>query len=38
MNPTIAKFLWAIVAVVAAWCFGVLALHKGESISAIWML
>ncbi|NLK67424.1 MAG: carbon starvation protein A [Campylobacteraceae bacterium] len=32
------KILWALVSLVAAWCFGVLALHQGESISAVWMV
>ncbi|PAF45118.1 carbon starvation CstA family protein [Helicobacter sp. 11S02596-1] len=29
---------WALVAVVGAFCFAVLALNKGESISAIWLV
>lgn len=32
------KILWAAVAVIGAWCFGVLALNKGESISAVWIV
>ena len=32
------KILWAAVAVIGAWCFGVLALNKGESISAVWLV
>ncbi|MSN96870.1 carbon starvation protein A [Campylobacter sp. FMV-PI01] len=32
------KILWTFVAILGAWCFGVLALHKGESISAIWLV
>ncbi|WP_177388560.1 carbon starvation CstA family protein [uncultured Campylobacter sp.] len=32
------KILWAVVAVIGAWCFGVLALNKGESISAVWLV
>ncbi|CZE47306.1 carbon starvation CstA family protein [Campylobacter geochelonis] len=38
MNPTVAKVLWAFTAVIAAWCFGVLALNNGESINAVWMV
>lgn len=29
---------WILVAVLAAWCFGVLALNKGETISAAWLV
>ena len=32
------KILWAAVAVIGAWCFGVLALNQGESISAVWLV
>ncbi|ASM36221.1 carbon starvation CstA family protein [Campylobacter sputorum] len=32
------KVLWGLLSILAACCFGVLALHKGESISAIWMV
>ncbi len=32
------KILWAAVAVIGAWCFGILALNKGESISAVWLV
>lgn len=32
------KILWAAVAAIGAWCFGVLALNKGESISAVWLV
>lgn len=38
VNKFIANILWMFVAVIAAWCFGVLALHKGEAISAVWMV
>lgn len=32
------KLLWALVAIIGAWAFGVLALHRGESISATWLV
>lgn len=38
MNGVVKKVLWAIVAIICAWCFGVLALNKGESISAVWLV
>ncbi|MDA3968865.1 carbon starvation CstA family protein [Helicobacter ibis] len=38
MNKIASHILWGIVALIGAWCFGVLALHTGESISAIWII
>ena len=32
------KLLWILVAVIGAGAFGVLALHQGESISAVWLV
>ena len=32
------KLLWAVVAVIGAIAFGVLALHRGESINAVWLV
>ncbi|WP_058892973.1 carbon starvation CstA family protein [Campylobacter iguaniorum] len=32
------KLIWLLVSIVGAWAFGVLALHTGESISAIWLV
>lgn len=32
------KIAWVLVAVLAAWCFGVLALNNGETISAAWLV
>lgn len=32
------KIAWVLVAVLAAWCFGVLALNTGETISAAWLV
>lgn len=32
------KLLWALVAIIGAWAFGVLALHRGESINATWLV
>ncbi len=32
------KLIWALVAVLGAWAFGVLALNKGESINAVWLV
>lgn len=33
-----AKILWAAIAIVGAWCLGVVALRRGESINAIWLV
>ncbi|TQR60194.1 carbon starvation CstA family protein [Campylobacter troglodytis] len=38
MNKLILRVFWILVAVLGAWCFGVLALNKGESISAAWLV
>lgn len=38
MNKALSIALWALVSLVGAYCFGVLALHTGESISAIWIV
>lgn len=38
MGKTVSILLWAFVAALGAYCFGVLALHTGESISAIWLV
>lgn len=38
MNKAISMIIWALVALLGAWCFGVLALHTGESISAVWIV
>ncbi|EOG7164679.1 carbon starvation CstA family protein [Campylobacter fetus] len=32
------KLLWLLVSVIGAWTFGVLALNRGESISAVWLV
>jgi len=32
------KILWAAVSIVGAWCLGVVALRRGESINAIWLV
>jgi len=32
------KILWAAIAIVGAWCLGVVALRRGESINAIWLV
>lgn len=37
-NPLASKIIWAFVSLLAAWCFAVLALNKGESISAVWLV
>ena len=34
----VSKLIWLIIAVVGAACFGVLALHKGESVSALYLV
>jgi carbon starvation protein CstA len=33
-----AKILWVAIALVGAWCLGVVALHRGEPINAIWVV
>lgn len=38
MNKILSIGLWAIVSLIGAYCFGVLALHTGESISAVWIV
>ena len=38
MNKALSIVLWALVSLIGAYCFGVLALHTGESISAIWIV
>ena len=38
MNSLASKLLWAAIAVVGAICLGVVALTRGESISAIWLV
>ncbi|WP_243041880.1 carbon starvation CstA family protein [Dyella sedimenti] len=32
------KILWAVIAIVGAWCLGVVALRRGEPINAIWLV
>ncbi|MFZ0869196.1 MAG: carbon starvation CstA family protein [Rhodanobacter sp.] len=34
----VAKILWAAIAIVGAWCLGVVALRRGEPINAIWVV
>ncbi|ODV28097.1 MAG: carbon starvation protein A [Rhodanobacter sp. SCN 68-63] len=36
-NPA-AKILWFAIAIVGAWCLGVVALRRGEPINAIWVV
>ena len=38
MNKILGYTLWAIVSLIGAYCFAVLALHNGESISAVWFI
>lgn len=38
MNRILSIGLWAAVSFIGAWCFGVLALHTGEKISAVWIV
>jgi carbon starvation protein CstA len=38
MNPWISRLAWGALAVLAALCLGRLALARGETISAIWLL
>ncbi|WP_329741182.1 carbon starvation CstA family protein [Dyella sp. A6] len=32
------KILWVAISIVGAWCLGVVALRRGESINAIWLV
>jgi carbon starvation protein len=34
----LSRFAWAVVALTGAGCLGVLALHRGETINAVWLL
>ncbi|TLD84067.1 carbon starvation protein A [Helicobacter sp. MIT 11-5569] len=38
MNKILSMAIWAVVAFIGACGFGVLALHKGEQISAVWIV
>ncbi|MDD6056436.1 MAG: carbon starvation CstA family protein [Helicobacter sp.] len=38
MNKILSMAIWAVIAFIGAWGFGVLALHQGESISAVWIV
>ncbi|MCI5969090.1 carbon starvation CstA family protein [Helicobacter sp.] len=38
MNKVLSLVVWAIIALIGAWGFGVLALHSGEQISAVWIV
>ncbi|TQR34510.1 carbon starvation protein A [Campylobacter sp. MIT 99-7217] len=38
MNKIVANLFWVLVAIVAAFYFGMLALNKGESVSATWLV
>jgi len=38
MDSVAAKIGWLVVAVIGAMCLGVIALHRGESINAIWLV
>ncbi|PAF53528.1 carbon starvation protein A [Helicobacter sp. 13S00482-2] len=38
MNKVFWYVFWAFVAILGAFCFGVLSLNEGESISAIWLV
>lgn len=37
-NKILSYIMWAVIAFIGASCFGVLAIHKGESINAIWFV
>jgi carbon starvation protein CstA len=38
MNSTIAKLGWLLLAAFGAFCLGTLALHRGESVNAFWLV
>ncbi|WP_343353479.1 carbon starvation CstA family protein [Helicobacter mastomyrinus] len=38
MNKIVSIGIWGLISLLGAWCFGVLALHTGESISAVWIV
>lgn len=37
-NKPFMKLVWAVIAVIGAIAFGTLALHRGESINAVWLV
>ena len=38
MNALAGKLVWVVIAVIGAMCLGVIALQRGESINAIWIV
>lgn len=38
MNALAGKLVWVVIAVIGAMCLGVIALNRGESINAIWLV
>jgi carbon starvation protein len=38
MNALAGKLIWVVIAVVGAICLGVIALERGESVNAIWLV
>lgn len=38
MNKILSMVFWSAISLIGAWCFGVLALHTGERISAVWIV
>lgn len=38
MNKILGIGLWIVISFIGSWCFGVLALHTGEKISAVWIV
>ncbi|MBN8482828.1 MAG: carbon starvation protein A [Xanthomonadales bacterium] len=38
MNPLISKIGWLALAVLGAFCLGTVALHRGETINAVWLV
>jgi len=38
MNALAGKLVWIVIAVIGAMCLGVIALQRGESINAIWLV
>src|SRR5512143_615955 len=38
MNALAGKLVWVVIAVIGAMCLGVIALQRGESINAIWLV
>ena len=37
-SPMLSKIVWLLVAIIGAVALGTIALHRGESINAVWLV